>query len=95
MKWDQVKRNWASVSQEVKYKWGKFTDEDLLMISGERESFMRIFALRYGNQQEAAGHKIDAFVLGLESRPRKWHPVFWPQRCWANMRSYIHTPSRR
>jgi uncharacterized protein YjbJ (UPF0337 family) len=95
MKWDQVKRNWATVSEEVKSKWGKFTDEDLLMISGQRESFVRLFALRYGGDQEAAGPKIDAFVLGLESRPKKRHPVSWSQRCWKNMRSYIHVPARR
>ena len=47
MKWDQVKRDWPSVSQQIKLKWGKFTDEDLDMISGDRESFVRLFEQRY------------------------------------------------
>ena len=46
MKWVQVKRDWPSVSQQIKLKWGKFTDEDLAMISGDRESFVRLFEQR-------------------------------------------------
>ena len=66
MKWDQVKRNWLSVSQQVKLKWGKFTDEDLAMISGQRESFVRLFEQRYGDDQAEAERKVEAFVLGLK-----------------------------
>jgi uncharacterized protein YjbJ (UPF0337 family) len=95
MRWDQVKQNWASVSKSVKRKWGKFTDEDLEMISGQRESFVRLFAMRYGSDQEAAGAKIDAFVMELESRPKRKHLISWTQRCWTNLGSYIPVPARR
>jgi uncharacterized protein YjbJ (UPF0337 family) len=95
MNWDELNRDWPSVSKDVKRKWGKFTNEDLEMISGQRESFVRLFTLRYGSDQEAAGDKIDAFVMGLESRPKRMHPISWTQRCWTNLRSYIHVPARR
>ena len=95
MNWDVVNRNWPSVSEDVKRKWGKFTDEDLRMISGQRDSFVGAFTLRYGSDQEAAGAKIDAFVMGLESRPKKKHLISWTQRFWTNLRSYIHVPARR
>ncbi len=95
MKWDQVKQNWASVSKDIKRKWGKFTNDDLHMIAGQRESFVRLFSMRYGSDQEAAGAKIDEFVQGLESRPKKKHSVSGPGRYWANIRSYIRVPSSR
>ena len=69
MRWDQVKRDWLSVSQQVKLKWGKFTNEDLAMISGQRESFVRLFEQRYGDDQATAEVKVDAFVQGLKSQP--------------------------
>ena len=36
MNWNQVTRDWLSVSQQIKLKWGKFTNEDLAMMSGGR-----------------------------------------------------------
>jgi hypothetical protein len=66
MNWDELNRNWPSVSEDVNREWGKFTNEDLELISGQRESFVRLFSLRYGCVQEAAGAKIDAVVMGLE-----------------------------
>jgi len=95
MHWDEVDRNWPSVSNDIKRKWGKFTNEDLEMISGQREPFVRLFTLRYGSDQEVAGAKIDAFVMGLESRPKRKHLISWTQRCWTNLTSHIHTPARR
>lgn len=95
MKWDHVKRNWASVSAEIKRTWGKFTDEDLLLISGQRESLVRLFALRYSSNQEAAEAKVDAFVLGLEPYPKKKHSFSFPGRWWTNISRYIHVPNRR
>jgi uncharacterized protein YjbJ (UPF0337 family) len=95
MKWDQLKRNWPSVCEDIKHKWGKFTVEDLAMIAGQRESFVRLFEQRYGDDQVAAGVKVDAFVEGLKARPELKKLNSWPQRCWTNLRSYIHVPSRR
>ena len=73
MKWDQVKGDWPSVSQQVKLKWGKFTDDDLAMISGQRQSFVRLLEQRYGDDQAVAERKVDVFVQGLNlpSEPTK------------------------
>ena len=88
MKWDQVKRDWLSVSQQVKLKWGKFTDEDLAMISGQRDTFVRLLEQRYGDDQAEAERKVDAFVLGLKAQAERTKILSWPQRCWQNITSY-------
>ena len=94
MKWDQVKRNWLSVSQQVKLKWGKFTDEDLATISGQRESFVRLFEQRYGEDQAEAERKVEAFVLGLNLPSERTQILSWPQRCWDNVKSYTFVKPR-
>ena len=94
MKWDQVKRDWLSVSQQVKLKWGKFTDEDLAMISGQRDSFVRLLEQRYGDDQAVAERKVDAFVQGLKLPSERTKILSWPQRCWENIRSYRYVKPR-
>ena len=94
MKWDQVKRDWLSVSQQIKLKWGKFTDEDLAMISGDRESFVRLFEQRYEDGQAAAEQKIDAFILALTLPTERSKILSWSQHCWNNIRSLTHVRPR-
>ena len=94
MQWDQVKRDWLSVSQQIKLKWGKFTNEDLAMISGGRDSFVRLFEQRYGDDRATAETKIDAFVQELRLRPERAQILSWPQHFWKNLKSHIHVRSR-
>jgi uncharacterized protein YjbJ (UPF0337 family) len=94
MKWDQVKRDWLSVSQQIKLKWGKFTNEDLAMISGGRESFIRLFEQRYGDDRATAERKIDAFVQGLNLQAERTKILSWSQDCWKNIKSHIHVRPR-
>ena len=94
MKWDQMKRDWSSVSQQVKLKWGKFTNEDLAMISGGRESFVRLFEQRYGVDRTTAERKIDAFVQGLKLEPERTKVLSWSQQCWKNIKSHTYARPR-
>jgi len=94
MKWDQVKRNWQLVCEQIKLKWGKFTDEDLAKISGDRESFVRLFEQRYENDQTTAEKKIDAFVQGLTLPTERSKLLSWSQYCWENIRSLTHVRPR-
>ena len=94
MQWDPVKCDWLSVSQQIKLKWGKFTDEDLAMISGDRESFVRLFEQQYEDDQTTAEQKIDAFVLGLTLPTERSKILSWSQHCWNNIRSLTHVRPR-
>jgi len=37
--WDRIARNWKLFRDEIKHKWGKLTDEDLIGINGRRKHF--------------------------------------------------------
>lgn len=90
MKWDQLKCDWLSVSQQIKLKWGKFTEEDLAMISGERESFVRLFEQRYGDDSATAERKVDAFVERLTLSPKRKKFLYWSQHCWDSIKRHTH-----
>ncbi len=95
MKWKHVKQQWPSVQAEVKRTWGRIDEADLAMIHGDRDSFTRILAQRYGYEQADAQQKLDAFVdrLGAETESRD--RVTWfsrqLQKCWG----HVHASRRR
>ena len=37
MNWDRIEGNWKQVKGKVKQKWGKLTDDQLDVISGNRD----------------------------------------------------------
>ena len=89
MKWSQVKRNWPSVQAEVKRTWGKIDEIDLAMIHGERDSFTRVLARRYGYEPEDAQQKLDAFIDRLAPETKTRVRFTWLSRqlekCWVHV----------
>jgi Uncharacterized protein conserved in bacteria len=65
MNWDQVKGNWKQVTGKVKAKWGKLTDDDVMVIKGKREELLGRIQERYGYQKEQAEKEVDEFVKSL------------------------------
>src|SRR5919109_2097653 len=53
---DQFEGNWKQFKGELKKKWGKFTDDDLLVIEGNYDKFEGKLQERYGDQK-AKVHK--------------------------------------
>ena len=37
MNWDQVEGKWKQYAGQAKTKWGKFTDDDMKVLSGKKE----------------------------------------------------------
>ncbi len=62
MNWDQVKGKWKEVQGQVKDKWGKLTDDDLLQINGKKEVLVGRLQKHYGHSKEEADKHIDEFV---------------------------------
>lgn len=90
MKWKQVKRDWQAVSEQIKLKWGKLSEDDLALIAGDRESFVRLYKQRYGDNQTEAEQKIDAFILGLMLPPEQISALAWTQHRWKDLRNLTH-----
>jgi uncharacterized protein YjbJ (UPF0337 family) len=49
---DQFEGNWKQFKGDLKKKWGKFTDDDLLVIEGNYDKFEGKLQERYGDQKE-------------------------------------------
>lgn len=43
---------WEQLKAPLKQQWEKFTDEDLLQIAGNLETFMRTIEVRYRERKE-------------------------------------------
>lgn len=49
---DQFKGNWKQFKGDLKQKWGKFTDDDLLFIEGSYDKYEGKLQERYGDRKE-------------------------------------------
>ena len=66
MNWDQIEGKLAQVTGKAKEKWGKLTDDDLLLLKGKKEAFLGKLQERTGLAKEAAEKELDAFIGKLE-----------------------------
>jgi uncharacterized protein YjbJ (UPF0337 family) len=67
MNWDQIKGDWKQVTGKIKEKWGKFTDNELTTIAGQRDQMLGILQEKYGYAQEKAEKELDDFTEGLKA----------------------------
>jgi len=52
MNTDQFKGKWIQFKGEVKQKWGKLTDDDLMQVEGNYDKFVGRVQERYGDKKE-------------------------------------------
>jgi len=50
---DTVKGKWTQLKGEIKRKWGKVTDDDLLVAEGNMDKLVGTIQERSGDQREA------------------------------------------
>jgi uncharacterized protein YjbJ (UPF0337 family) len=65
MNWDQIKRNWIQVCDEIKVTWGKLSEDDLAAIAGNRDLLSDMLQQRYGYATVLAETKVDDFAQRL------------------------------
>lgn len=58
---DILKGKWRKLKGEARKKWGKLTDDDLLIASGHKEKLVGVLQTKYGNTKEKAGQKYKSF----------------------------------
>jgi uncharacterized protein YjbJ (UPF0337 family) len=59
MNWDQMKGKWTQMKGSVKTRWGKLTDDDLEVISGQKDQLVGRIQERYGIRKEEAQNQVD------------------------------------
>jgi uncharacterized protein YjbJ (UPF0337 family) len=62
---DQLEGKWKQVKGEVREKWGKLTDDDILVVGGRRDQLIGRVQERYGMAREAATKEVDTFLKNL------------------------------
>ena len=63
---EQFKGNWNQYKGEIKKKWGKFTDDELLQVEGDYDKFEGKAQELYGDRKE----EITEWLDGLERKNR-------------------------
>lgn len=58
MNWDTIKGNWDQMKGELKLRWGKLTDNDLMRIEGRRDKFVGTLQEVYGYSKEEAERQV-------------------------------------
>ena len=69
MNWNQVEGKWKQMRGSVKEQWGKFTDDDLNQIAGQRDKFIGKIQERYGLAQEEAQRRADDWLRTAGDTP--------------------------
>ena len=59
---DILKGKWSEMKGEVKKKWGKLTDDDLMVISGHKEKLAGVLQTKYGYSKEKAEEEYKSFL---------------------------------
>ena len=71
MNWDRIQGNWKQFQGRIKKRWGKLTDDDMMVISGEREQLDRQAVLGGVQCVRRAGESgADHEAVGVESAHR-------------------------
>ncbi len=71
MNWDQFEGNWKQIQGAAKEKWGKLTDDDLLVIGGKSDQLAGKLQERYGYTKEQAQQHIDEFLANWDQKAKR------------------------
>ncbi len=63
---DIFKGQWKEIKGEIKSRWGKLTDDDLMEIEGNQEKFVGLLQKRYGYSLEEAEKEYKDFLKHRE-----------------------------
>lgn len=66
MKNNVLEGKWNEIKGQVKQKWGKLTDNDLLEIKGNVQKLSGKLQKQYGYQENEAKREIDNFIKDID-----------------------------
>lgn len=68
---DILKGRWNQVKGEIRTKWAKLTDNDVMHIQGETEKLIGKLQERYGYKREQAEKELNDFLNAPSAQPRR------------------------
>ncbi len=60
--WDQMEGKWKQLKGSLKERWGKLTDDDLNVISGNKDKLIGRLQERYGYNREEAERQSEEWA---------------------------------
>jgi uncharacterized protein YjbJ (UPF0337 family) len=70
MNTDQWQGKWKQIQGSIKERWGKFTEDDLDVIAGQRDQLVGRIQERYGIAKEQAHKQVEDWMRMQESYGR-------------------------
>jgi uncharacterized protein YjbJ (UPF0337 family) len=70
MNQDQIEGKWKQLKGSFKEKWGKFTDDDITRMNGNREQIIGALQEKYGQTKEQAQKEFDAWYASTAANER-------------------------
>lgn len=64
--WEQIAGKWKQFGGEVKKKWGKLTDDEVMEINGRRDVLVGKLEEKYSIAKEHANKQIDDWANDLK-----------------------------
>lgn len=74
MNTETFKGKWGQFKGELKQKWGKFTDDDLMQIEGSYDKFLGKVQERYGMKKDEITGWADTWFQGTKPDPVEREP---------------------
>jgi uncharacterized protein YjbJ (UPF0337 family) len=65
--WNEIASRWTRFSRDVKKKWSKLTDDEVMQINGRREILTGKIQEKYGIDLEEADQQIEEWLAKLRS----------------------------
>jgi len=66
---DILKGEWKQLKGRIRQQWGRFTDDDIARINGDREIFLGKLQELYGRTREQAEQELEHW-MAEEPQPR-------------------------
>ncbi len=63
--WTNLQDNWQDSIGSIKDRWADLTEEELLLVDGDRDQLVSLVQKKYGLEPEAAQSEVDAWASSL------------------------------
>ena len=70
---DEMEGKWKQIKGNFKEKWGKFTDDDIQRMNGNREKIVGALQEKYGRTKEQAQKDFDEWYAGVNTPSHETH----------------------
>lgn len=67
MNWDTIQGNWKQMAGKARETWGKFTDDELETIGGQRDQLIGGIQKHYGIAKDEAEKQVRKFESAVNS----------------------------